>query len=185
VAPPEPTSPAENGNPLACWVEASLPRALAYASSLVRRRADAEDLVHDCYVRLLAKSHEYDLPNDGVKLLFRSITNACINWHQRQPPTVSLDAATFSTNADRSESSNPEQRAMHRELETAVAEALAELPVVQRAAIELRSLGHSMSEVAEILETTHGNARVVLHRARQALAARLSRFLDVEREADR
>lgn len=164
-----------------------MPRALAYAVSLVRQRQEAEDLVHDCYVRLLARSHEYDLLRDGTKLLFRSITNASINWHQRRLPTVSLDAlgADGAEHGSAAAESIPEQQAMRHELESAIGHALAELPVVQRAAIELRSLGHSMAEVANILELSNSNARVVLHRARQALASRLERFLIAEKGEER
>lgn len=161
------------------WIEETLPRALGYAMSLVPQRSDAEDLVHDCYMRLLSKSDVYDLPNDGVKLLFRSITHACINWQQRRPPVVNLDAAGKIA-AGRSMAS-PEQLAMYSELEVAVGEALSTLPVTQRAAVELRSLGHSLAEVAEILDITHANARVTLHRARQTLSDRLAKFLDAER----
>ncbi|CAN5698321.1 hypothetical protein BH23PLA1_BH23PLA1_20100 [soil metagenome] len=71
----------------------------------------------------------------------------------------------------------PESRAMLGELEAALAEALADLPVMQRAIIGLRSLGHSAVEIAEILEISHANARVQLHRARQTLADRLQPFL--------
>ncbi len=74
---------------------------LAYAVSLVRNRAEAEDLVHDCYRRLLARADQYNLPVDGTKLLFKSITNACINWSRRRPPMVSLDAAERGIGADR------------------------------------------------------------------------------------
>src|SRR3954469_13181264 len=56
------------------WVLATLPRAVAYAASLLRDRALAEDVVHDCYVRLLRKSETYDLPRDGTRILFRAIT---------------------------------------------------------------------------------------------------------------
>ena len=66
---------------------ATLPRALAFATSLLRDRALAEDVVHDCYVRLLQKADTYDLPRDGTKLLFKAITNACIdrNYRDRTP----------------------------------------------------------------------------------------------------
>jgi RNA polymerase sigma-70 factor, ECF subfamily len=161
------------------WVEETLPRALGYAISLVSNRSDAEDLVHDCYVRLLAKSDVYDLPNDGVKLLFRSITHACINWQQRRRPEMNLGSET-GVLAATSTQAGPSELAMLGELEGAVGEALASLPVLQRAAVELRSLGHSLTEVAEILEISHSNARVTLHRARQALSQRLARFLKVE-----
>ena len=38
-------------------------RALAYAVTLVRNQTEAEDIVHDCYIRLLARSDHYDLPS--------------------------------------------------------------------------------------------------------------------------
>jgi RNA polymerase sigma-70 factor (ECF subfamily) len=177
---PSGSDPPTNEQPrLDQWIEETLPRALGYAMSLVPQRCDAEDLVHDCYMRLLAKSDVYDLPNDGAKLLFRSITHACINWQQRRPPVVALDAHTESL-VSMSSPASPEQLAMHGELEVAVGEALSRLPVVQRAAVELRGLGHSLTEMAEILEISHANARVTLHRARQALSERLARFLNAE-----
>jgi RNA polymerase sigma-70 factor (ECF subfamily) len=151
--------------------------------TLIRNRAEAEDIVHDCYSRLLAKADRYDLPGTGTKLLYKAITNACINRTQREPPVVSLDAmgggidATGQLLADRSEA-GPEQHAIHGELEVAVAAALAELPMTQRAIVELRALGHTSAEVAEMLEISQVNERVLLHRARQALATRLRPFIE-------
>ena len=165
------------------WIAQTVQRALAYAITLVRNHADAEDIVQDCYRRLLAKSRQYDLPRDGTKLLFKAITNACINHVQRSPQNVGLPAAEQASGADRlsladRSETEPDRRAMHQEFEEAIRAALAELPVTQRAVVELRSLGHSLIEVAEMLEISHANARTVLHRARQALAARLRPFLE-------
>ncbi len=157
--------------------------ALAYAVTLVRNQAEAEDIVHDCYIRLLARSEHYDLPSDGTKLLFRSITNACINWTQRRPPVVSLEVAEQGIGADRlslaaNSDADPEHRAICGELEAAVAAALTELPVAQRAIVELSSLGHSSQEIADMLEISHSNVRVMLHRARRTLATRLRPFIE-------
>ena len=165
------------------WIAERVQRALAYAITLVRNRTDAEDIVQDCYLRLLAKSQQYDLPRDGTKLLFKAITNACINHVQRRPPTVGLQAAEHASGADRRSladrpGTEPDRRAMRQEIEEAIAAALAELPVMQRAVVELRRLGHSLIEVAEMLEISHANARTVLHRARRTLAARLRPFLE-------
>jgi len=63
-------------NDLDAWVLATAPRAVAYAASLLRDRARAEDIVQDCYCRLLQKETQYDLPNSGMKLLFKAITRA-------------------------------------------------------------------------------------------------------------
>lgn len=163
---------------LTAWVMHSAPRALAYAITLVRNETIAEDLVQDCYQRLLARAEHYDLPVDGEKLLFRSITNACINWTQRHRRHVSLDGAGSTAVAS---TGDPVQTAMAGELSDAVDEALADLPVNQRAAVELHALGHSAVEIAEILDTTSGNVRVLLHRGREQLAGRLKAFLEEPR----
>lgn len=164
------------------WIDRTAKRALAYAVTLVGNPVEAEDLVHDCYCRLLAKSAEYDLPRDGEKLLFKAVTNACINSVQRRRPVASLDSVKWSDHRGLAESSetNPERRAEARELHKAVSAALAKLPVNQRAVVELRSLGHSVMEAAEMLEISHANARVLLHRARQTLAVELRPFLNNE-----
>jgi RNA polymerase sigma-70 factor (ECF subfamily) len=177
------TRPSPADDQLGAWIAGTVQRALAYAVTLVRNQTEAEDIVHDCYIRLLARSDHYDLASDGTKLLFRSITNACINWTQRRPPLVSLEAAEQGRGADRlsladKADAGPEHRAICGELEAAVSEALAELPVSQRAIVELRSLGHSLVEVADILEISHANARVMLHRARRTLATRLRPFVE-------
>lgn len=176
IASPPPPAPDPNA-----WLLANLPRAVAYAASLLNDRTTAEDVVHDCVCRLLRKSHEYDLPRDGVKLLYRSITNACINQNTRRRPHLSLfagdDEPAAPTVADVS-ALEPVHDAVGKELEEAVASGLQMLPTNQRAALELKSLGHSMQEIARALDTSTGNAAVLVHRARQTLARHLSPFLE-------
>ena len=92
------------------------------------------------------------------------------------PPSRGVGSTAWSL-ADRADA-DPEHRAIRGELEAAVAAALAELPVTQRAIVELRGLGHSLVEVADMLEISHANARVMLHRARRTLATRLRPFIE-------
>src|SRR5262245_25309322 len=73
------------------WTLTSAPRAVAYAASLLGSSSQAEDVVQDCFCRLLQKAAEYDLLRDGTRLLFRAITNACINLTTRRKPTCSLN----------------------------------------------------------------------------------------------
>ena len=73
------------------WVRDTLPGAVAYAASLLRDRQAADDVVHDCYCRLLQKADVYDLDRDGTKILYRSISNACINRNTREHPHIPLD----------------------------------------------------------------------------------------------
>jgi RNA polymerase sigma-70 factor (ECF subfamily) len=74
----------------------------------------------------------------------------------------------------------PAERLVHKELAEAVAVGLQTLPPQQRAALELKSLGHSQQEIAEILDVSPSNAGVLVHRARQALANYLTPFLGGE-----
>lgn len=157
---------------LTAWVEATASRAVSYATSLVGNRSIAEELVQDCYLRLLQKADRYDLRSDGTKLLFKSVTNACINWTQRRPPEVNLETASLA-GVDQ-----PVESAMCSELSEAIDRALAELPVQQRAIVELSAWGHSSRELAEIMRVTPGHARVLLHRARETLAEKLKPFLE-------
>lgn len=169
--------PGRPDDELGQWVADTVQRALAFALTLIRNRADAEDIVHDCYQRLLAKADQYNLPDIGTKLLFKSITNACINWSRRRPPVVSLEVTEPEISADKADL-GPVQRAIQGELEAAIAKALDELPITQRAIVELRSLGHSVLEIADMLDISHSNARVLLHRARRSLALRLRPYIE-------
>lgn len=168
------------------WVLATAARATAYARSLLRDAHQAEDIVQDCYCRLLAKNDVYDLPRDGLKLLLTSISNACINLRTRRKTMLRLTGSSDSESdavpdpadprADR-----PEELAMGHELERALADALARLPEMQRAALELKSWGYSQQEIGEILAINTSHAGVLVHRARQALSELLAPFLERKR----
>src|SRR5262249_28684139 len=118
---------------LGTWARDTTGDAVAYAKSLLRDRTAAEDVVQDCYWRLLARAHVYDLPRDGRKLLFESVTNACINRTTRARPTVRLDTQGLADRAAR-----PALCVLvERELEQAIGAALERLPSLQRTALEL------------------------------------------------
>ncbi len=170
---------------LDAWVLETAPRAVAYARSLLRNPDDADDIVQDCYCRLLAKAEVYDLPRDGLKLLLTAISNACINLRTRRRSLFRLvrtdeDGVEQAEDpADRTAAA-PEDRLAHQELADGIAAGLTTLPPQQRAALELKSLGHTQQDIAEILCVTPTNAGVLVHRARQALAAYLAPLMGEE-----
>ncbi|MCU0702704.1 MAG: RNA polymerase sigma factor [Fimbriiglobus sp.] len=165
---------------LDAWVLETAPRATAYARSLLRDADRADDVVQDCYCRLLAKASVYDLPRDGLKLLLTAVSNACINATTRRKTVFRLVRAEDDATDDPPDPTAPapDLAASANELGAAVAEALAALPPNQRAAVELKGLGYSQQEIAEVLGVTPSNAGVLIHRGRQALAARLGAFLE-------
>jgi RNA polymerase sigma-70 factor (ECF subfamily) len=169
---------------LDAWVRATWSRAVVYARSLLRDRPAAEDVVQECYCNLLRRADVYDLPRDGVRLLMKAISNACFNKNTRDRPLLSLSSLARGDNGDcraidplDTGAAEPPSVVLHAELEQAIASALDGLPDVQRAAVELKSLGHSVREIADILGVTVSHAGVLIHRGRHELAQRLAPYL--------
>ena len=74
---------------------------------------------------------------------------------------------------------SPEQCTLDAELQARLEDALDELPERQRAVITLRDVqGRPAEEVCTILEISSANQRVLLHRARAHVRARLEVYLD-------
>ncbi len=161
------------------WITLALPGAVAYATSLMGDHGQGEDVVQDCVCRLLGHAARYDLPRDGRKLLFRAITNACINLHTRDRKGLSLDEQGRPPDGGAWEmedvsAATPADLAIAEELRGAIAAGLQTLPVRQRAAIELSSFGYRADEIGEILEVPSDQVRVLLFRARKSMATFLN-----------
>jgi RNA polymerase sigma factor (sigma-70 family) len=162
------------------WARRVVPRALAYARSLTRDESRADDLVQECLYRLLRRADHYDLLADGVKLLFQAISNLAINQAARNRSLASLDGAGEDDRRMEIEDRlavMPEHELARRELQEALDAAMADLPPMQRAALELRALGQGKAEIAEVLQVSESNAGVLVFRARQALAVALAPLL--------
>lgn len=159
------------------WLKEAIPRAVAYARTLVKEPESAEELVQDVLCRLL-QHEEYDLPADGDKLLFRSVTNACINAVTRRRQLASLDGDGKSQGRLRdclssAEAADPARVTASREELEAVERELMRLPSMQRAAVELKALGRSLKEIAAVLDVSLSYAGVLVHRGRNALKEEL------------
>lgn len=161
------------------WISLALPGAVAYATSLVGDRTHGEDIVQECVCRLLVHAARYDLERDGRKILFRAVSNACINRQTRQRKTLSLDEQGRPPDGGAWEMEDtaalaPPTVAMAQELRQAIADGLATLGVRYRAALELSSLGYDAREIGEMLDVSPENVRVLLFRARKSMAAFLN-----------
>jgi len=159
---------------LSSWITQALPGAVVYAASLLGDRHKAEDVVQECVCRLLLHAARYDLERDGRKLLYRAITNACINHATRGRRDASLDeigrgSDDGSWELHDSNTLAPPDLAIADETRETVRRGLATLPIVHRSAIELWSLGYSTEEIADMLSLSPGNIRVIIHRAKNAL----------------
>lgn len=168
---------------LESWITLALPGAVAYAASLLGHRAQGEDIVQDCLCRLLSSGARYDLAQDGRKLLFKSITNACLNHKSRSHESFSLDDLGRSDEGggweiEDQSALEPLDLVIAEEVRFAITAGLQTLPIRQRSVLELSSFGYRSVEIAEMLEIPPEHVRVILMRARKAMLAYLNaRFL--------
>ncbi|MFW6189376.1 MAG: RNA polymerase sigma factor [Planctomycetota bacterium] len=163
------------------WLRQTVPRAVAYARSLLDRPSRAEDIVQDVVCRLL-DHEEYDLRRNGDALLFRSVTNACINAATRRKSVRSLDreddeGRSLYSDLSAGGAEDAPDRLEARDLLDAVGRELRDLPPRQRAAVELKAMGRTLRQIAETLEVSPGNAGVLVHRGRRKLKERLGQQL--------
>jgi len=138
--------------------------------------ADGEDIVQECCCRLITSGERYDLARDGRKLLFRSITNACLNLKSRRRRLQSLDELgryehDSAWEVEDVAAVSPADKVLTDELRVAIAAGLERLPMPYRATLELTGLGYKPREVAQIMGLSAERVRVVLSRARKSLAA--------------
>jgi len=165
------------------WMRKFAARAVAYVTSLVGDRDEAEDIVQDTFYNLLTHYSERKLLEEGERILFRSLTNASINAIKRARKTVSLNATDENELAPvqtvpQKRYPDPVLSAERNELKQAIDEAMAKLPVAQRAALHLRIIGYSLADISDMLGVTPSNAGVLIHRARLALKQRLKKFIE-------
>jgi RNA polymerase sigma-70 factor (ECF subfamily) len=168
-----------------------------YAWRLLFDRRDAEDVVQDAFLRvfLAARKGAYDPAKGRFKTyLLRILRNLCYDRiSARRPLNLSDLGETENTEFERLTSDlhdtiTPEDRVTGQALRVRVDRALEHLPMLQREALVLRGFeGLSYKEIGRILERPISHVKIILFRARRALA----RALDAPaptlapREADR
>jgi RNA polymerase sigma-70 factor, ECF subfamily len=173
---------------------------LRVAQIYVRDRATAEEVVQETWLAVLSGIDRFEERSSLKTWLFRILTNRAKTRGARDGrmiPFSSLAGASEddepSVDPDRFLGPDsptpgawaapprawPQERLLALETLAVIQMAIAELPEAQREVIRLRDLeGWSPMEVADALEITDGNQRVLLHRARSKVRAALERYLD-------
>ena len=142
------------------------PQLRAYATRLVRDRAEAEDFAGDAVVRALSRD---DVPQDPERLrgwLLRTIRNLHIDrWRAARVRREYREAAGRSSS---------EGRAIAVEDDVLGRIALAKLPAHHREVLILvDGLGHSYAEAGDMIGVPRGTVMSRLARARAAMVAQV------------
>jgi RNA polymerase sigma-70 factor, ECF subfamily len=159
--------------------ETALPHldaAYTLARHLLRNDHDAEDVVHDAYLRAIRHFAGYR-GGDMRAWLLTIVRNTCYSWlrrHRAQPDSAEYDENLHDAPGA---SEDPEAEVLRGALREALDQAIAALPVEFREVVILRDVqGLSYAEIAEVAGIPVGTVMSRLSRARQ----RLQRALPIE-----
>ncbi|MBX2885851.1 MAG: RNA polymerase sigma factor [Granulosicoccus sp.] len=132
-----------------------------YGWSLTSNRQDAEDLVHDAWIRLIRRYREVP----GKSLLFTTIRHLYIDQLRREKQVLKHQQESHMTMAI--DSSAPEADYIHQD---EVRVLLSRLRDVENEAIFLSLVeGYTAEEIASLTSSTRGSVLSLLHRSKQKL----------------
>ncbi len=140
---------------------------LRLADRTLNDRAGAEDVVQLALTRLWSLADQFDPARGSVEGWFRKIVvNLCLDRRRSLRPVVPIDAVAEMP----SDAPDPLAAAIAADGRARLAAAMAQLLPRQRAALAMfHGDGHSMTEIAEVLETTPKAVEGLLGRARMEL----------------
>jgi RNA polymerase sigma-70 factor (ECF subfamily) len=157
-------------------------RLLAVARRMLRAEEDARDAVQDTFLQAFRAVGHFEGKASLSTWLHRICVNACLMKlrTRRRKPETSIDELLpdFHEDGHRRDPGPPWDLALARiesgQTRALVRSCIEELPSSYRTILLLRDVeGLENDEVAKLLGITTGNAKVRLHRARQALRALL------------
>ncbi|MFH5831434.1 sigma-70 family RNA polymerase sigma factor [Halalkalibaculum sp. DA3122] len=151
-----------------------------FALRLTSDPNDAEDLVQDTIVKAFRFFSSYEKGTNAKAWLFRILKNSYINNYRKQskqPNQVDYDeVATFyeTIRAERTDTSDLEDRMFRELIDDDISNALEELPEDFRTVVLLCDVeGFTYEEIANMLDVPIGTIRSRLHRGRNLLKAEL------------
>jgi RNA polymerase sigma-70 factor (ECF subfamily) len=179
------------------------PMMLRVAGLYVRDRAVAEEVVQETWLAVLNGIDRFEGRSSLKTWIFRILSNRAKTRAEREGRTVPLSAIVAGEAAGGEAAVDPDRffgpdsetpfgwaapprdwpqrRVLDREALKVIGEAIDGLPETQATVIRLRDVeGWTPQEVAEALEITDGNQRVLLHRARSKVRAALESYLNPE-----
>ena len=139
---------------------------LRFAGRMLGDEASARDVVQFTLLRLC------DQPPEGLRgregpWLFTVCRNKAVDMLRKRKQTESLET-TQATTAE-SQATGPDEVAEQKDLYEHLRRLIDRLPAAQREAVSLWAEGFNYARIAEIIDHSEGNVRVLVHRALKQL----------------
>lgn len=162
----------------------------AFLLRVVGERAAAEDLAQEVFWRLWEQRARFDPERAFTTWLYTIARRTALNELQRAGHRTARFSELSESEQQRFEAGeagpdarSPEEQVLTADWRAQVQAALQTLPPEQRLCLVMREYeGRSHREIGEILGCSEGNARVLSHRARQALRPLLAALWEGEEE---
>jgi len=136
----------------------------------------AQDVAQEAFVKVFKALQSYDLSRDFASWLYRIVLNLAIDHRRRmeRDKSVPTDKVEDLVDARRAVAEDEEKAATIERVE----EVLQSLPEEFRIPLTMKDIdGHSVEEVARILDLSYSTVRWRLHRARSLFRERWTRLL--------
>jgi RNA polymerase sigma-70 factor (ECF subfamily) len=156
---------------------------------MLGNREEAEDAAQDTFLNLHRHGHHFRQESRFSTFVYRVAVNAALNRRRslgrRRAHADAFEEAQSFGHLAATPPADPERTLAGDELRARIGRELLALPEALRAPVVLYDVeGLSYGEIAEVLEVAEGTVKSRIHRARQALRARLGDLV-AERESGR
>jgi RNA polymerase sigma factor (sigma-70 family) len=161
---------------------------LRLASAYVRSRDEAEEVVQDTWLAVLAGIDRFERRSSLKTWIFRILVNRARTRARREARSVPLSSLQPAAAVPDGASplwvdstpgrGAPDEQLLAAELRGRIDAAIGSLPARQQEVISLRDVhGWTAAEVCELLEISDANQRILLHRARVRVRDSLADYL--------
>lgn len=154
-----------------------------YCWRVFRNHHTAEDLAQEFFVKLFRHAARYEPAGHFTTYMYRILTNLCFDALRRRKRRRKTEASELDPVLSEGTDLEPIAGATdfdagmaRNEAKDAVHDALTVLPLEVRKAVELREFeGLRYREIAQVMDRSLNEVKVLLHRGRKLLARALSR----------
>lgn len=150
-----------------------------FAYRMLASVPQAEDVVHECFLVILTHPMRFDPARGSLRTFLCAVTrNLSFKQLRKRGQETQTDEPPEPEEAAPSEAPEPLRRLLEGERSSAVQEAVASLPPLQREVLILFEYeGEILADIAQIVGAETGTVKARLHRARERLRRTLGPWL--------